>query len=161
MITCQFENGNPAKLRHVTVNGIIIKDGKILLAKRGSYQGKPILESGKWALIGGFMDRDENLENALKREVKEETGWDVDNLKLFHIKDNPNRPAEDRQNVEFIFLAEATNNEAVQTEEVSNLQWFAVEELPPIETVAFDHGVDLELYKKYIQKPFPLPVLGK
>ena len=138
--------------------GLIFIGDKILVYRRDKNTNKL---PGYIDMIGGGREENESPFETFKREVKEETGWDVDNLKLFHIKDNPNRPAEDRQNVEFIFLAEATNNEAVQTEEVSNLQWFAVEELPPIETVAFDHGVDLELYKKYIQKPFPLPVLGK
>ncbi len=51
MIHCEFENGNKANLRHLTVNGIIVKDDKILLAKRGTVNSEPILEFGKWCLL--------------------------------------------------------------------------------------------------------------
>ena len=52
----------------------------MLLGKRGTLNGKPILESGKWALLGGFFGRDENLEQAVKREVKELKWFELDNL---------------------------------------------------------------------------------
>ena len=75
MITCTFEDDVIAKLRPVTVNAIVIKDNKILLGKRGTYNGgKPLLEAGKWALLGGFLSRDETIEQALRREIKEESG---------------------------------------------------------------------------------------
>lgn len=77
MITCIFENNNKTSLRHVTVNAIIVKNNQILLGKRGTLNGKPILESGKWGLLGGFFGRDENLEQAVKREVMEEGGWEM------------------------------------------------------------------------------------
>ena len=55
MITCSFENGDKTSLRHLTVNAIVIKNDQILLGKRGTFNGKPILESGKWGLLGGFL----------------------------------------------------------------------------------------------------------
>jgi 8-oxo-dGTP diphosphatase len=125
MITCQFEDGNKTSLRHVCVNAIVIKEGKILLGKRGTYRnGKPLLEAGKWALIGGFFDRDETLEEGLKREVMEESGWEIDDVVLFRINDNPNRPAEDRQNVDMIFVVGAKEQTGKSDEEVTNLEWF-------------------------------------
>jgi 8-oxo-dGTP diphosphatase len=162
MITCTFEDGGTGKLRHVTINAIVTQGNKILLGKRGTYMhGKPLLEAGKWAMLGGFLGRDESLEQALKREVQEESGWIIDNLKLFHVKDNPDRPAEDRQNIEFVFVANAVEKVSESDEEVTNLEWFSVDELPAKEMIAFDHGDDLELYKKYVKKTFSLPVIGK
>jgi len=160
MITCTFENNNKALLRHVTINAIVVKDNQILLGKRGSLNGKPILESGKWGLLGGFFDRDENLTQAVKREVMEESGWEINGLKLFRINDNPNRPKEDRQNVDVIFIASAIKQIKTSDEEVTKLQWFNFGEIPPKEEIAFDHGDSLELYKKYLKKNFLLPVLG-
>lgn len=160
MITCTFENNNKTSLRHVTVNAIVIKDNQVLLGKRGTLNGKPISESGKWGLLGGFFDRDENLTQAVKREVLEESGWEIENLKLFRINDNPNRPKEDRQNVDIIFIASAIKQIKTSDEEVSKLQWFDLNKLPPKEEMAFDHGDNLELYKKYLKEKFPLPVLG-
>ena len=145
MITCEFENGSKANLRHVTVNTIIVKNNKILLGRRSDAM---LLEAGKWGLIGGFMERNETFEMTAKREALEETGWEIENLKLFKINDNPNRPAEDRQNVDIIFIAEAKEKVGTSDEEVSDLQWFSLEDLPPKEKIAFDHGDHLELYKK-------------
>ena len=160
MITCSFENGDKTSLRHLTVNAIVIKNDQILLGKRGTFNGKPILESGKWGLLGGFFGRDEKLISAVKREVMEKSGWEIDNLKLFRINDNPNRPMEDRQNVDIIFIANAVKQIGKSDEEVSRLQWFDLDKLPSKEEIAFDHGDSLELYKKYLKEEFTLPVLG-
>ncbi len=161
MITCQFEDGGKTSLRHICVNAIIINKGKVLLGKRGTQNnGKSILEAGKWALIGGFFSRDETLEEGLKREVMEESGWRIDNLLLFRINDNPNRPAEDRQNVDMIFVAQAKEKVAGSDEEVTNLEWFDLNTLPPKDQIAFDHGNHLEIYKRYLKENFPLPLFG-
>lgn len=160
MITCLFENNNKTSLRHVTVNAIVVKDNQILLGKRGTYKGKPILESGKWGLLGGFLGRDENLITALKREVLEESGWEIDKIQLLRINDNPNRPNEDRQNVDMIFIANAVKQRETTDEEVTHLTWFDLDNLPPKDAIAFDHGEDLELYAKFLKEKFPLPFLG-
>ncbi len=160
MITCTFENNSKASLRHITVNAIVVKDNQILLGKRGTFAGKPILESGKWGLLGGFFGRDENLIQAVIREVMEESGWEINNLKLFRINDNPNRPMEDRQNVDIIFVANAVKQTGKSDEEVSNLQWFDLNKLPSKNEIAFDHGDNLELYKKYLKEKFSIPVFG-
>jgi len=160
MITCSFENGDKTSLRHLTVNAIVIKNDQILLGKRGTFNGKPILESGKWGLLGGFFGRDEKLISAVKREVMEESGWEIENLKLFRINDSPKRPNEDRQNVDIIFIANAVKQAGKSDEEVSRRQWFDLDKLPSKEEIAFDHGDSLELYKKYLKEEFTLPVLG-
>ena len=53
-----------------------------------------------WALPGGFMEIDESLDSAVKREVMEETGIDIDKscLKFLNDKifDNPNRDTRGR-----------------------------------------------------------------
>ena len=160
MINCQFENGNKANLRHVTVNAVVVKDKKILLGKRGYFKGKPISEFGKWAFPGGFFDRDETLTEAIKREVREESGWEIDDLKLFRICDNPYRAKEDRQNVDMLFVARAIKQKFVDSEEVTELKWFDLEDLPSKDQIAFDFAEDIELYKKYLKEKFPIPVLG-
>jgi ADP-ribose pyrophosphatase YjhB (NUDIX family) len=162
MITCTFENRNIASpgLRHVTVNAIVVKDNKVLMGLRGTVAGKPILESGKWSLLGGFFGFNENLETAVKREVMEESGWEIADLQLFRINDNPNRPKEDRQNVDIIFIARAVVQTGKHDEEVAELKWFSLDALPPVDQIAFDHGDDLKMYLKHLNDPQQLPILG-
>ena len=162
MITCYFEDKHEARggLRHVTVNALILHENKILLGKRGTAHGKPMLESGKWGLIGGFFDRDETFVEAVKREAFEESGCEIDNLLLFRINDNPNRPKEDRQNVDVVFIATLVKQVSHPNEEVTHLDWFSLDELPSEEELAFDHGENIALYKEYLKKNHPLPLLG-
>lgn len=162
MITCTFENGNVATpgLRHVTVNAIVLKDGQVLMGLRASVPGITMLEVGKWALLGGFFGFGENLESAVKREVMEESGWVIDDLKLFRINDNPDRPSEDRQNVDMVFIAQAIEQTGASDSEVKELKWFPLDALPTPDLIAFDHGQDLELYKQHLLKPKQLPILG-
>jgi 8-oxo-dGTP diphosphatase len=155
MITCQFENGNPASLRHVTVDGLIVKDNHILLVHRAPH----LLEGGKWGLPGGFMDRDETIFQALAREVKEETGWGVKDLVLLKVDSRPNRPGEDRQNVAFIITGTATEQTSHPDDESDDVRWYALDALPPAPEMAFDHGAALELYLQHRQQPLGVPTL--
>lgn len=162
MIKCTFEDGNQVSLRHVCVDTLLIKDEKILLNKRGTFGGRKILEYGKWGVIGGFVERDENLEQAVRREVKEETAWLIKDLFLLRINDDPNRPKEDRQNFSFVFVANVDVKDGEShDEEVLSLQWFDLNNLPDEEEVAFDHYENIELYKKWLKENFSLPVIGK
>lgn len=56
----------------VGVGGVVVHDGRVLLIRRG----KPPL-FGRWVVPGGTVERGETLEQALVREVREETGLEV------------------------------------------------------------------------------------
>lgn len=161
MIKCTFENGNQDSLRHVVVGVIIVKDGKILLAKRGTFQGRPMLEFGKWGLPGGFLDRGETTGEGCIREVMEELGLKINNLKLIHIVDIPNRRNdEERQNVNFVYTAELEESTLVENEEVTEVKWFDINNLPSKEEIAFDFYDELVFYKRYVNERILTPVLN-
>ena len=67
----------------VGVGAIIICNGKIFLEKRKNEPGK-----GKWSIPGGLVELGESLEQAVIREVKEETELDVDEPQLIDAVDN-------------------------------------------------------------------------
>lgn len=154
MISCTFEDGGKASLRHVVINAIAIKDNKLLLEKRA----ERLTEGGKWSLVGGFLDRDENLEQATKREAFEETGRKINNLTLFRIIDKPNRRNENRQNVAFVFICEIGEKEGEADDESSDIQLFDFDKLPKDEEIAFDHLETINLYLKYKKENTPLPI---
>jgi len=67
-----------------TVDAIIEIDGGIVLIQRSN---PPF----GWALPGGFVDYGESLEEAVRREMKEETDLDLEDLKQFHTYSQPGR----------------------------------------------------------------------
>jgi mutator protein MutT len=67
----------------VGVGVVIICDGKILLEKRKNEPGK-----GKWSIPGGKIELGENAEQTVIREVKEETGLEVEKPEHIDVVDN-------------------------------------------------------------------------
>lgn len=155
MITCRFENGNPANLRHVVVHAIVEKDGALLLGKRTG----DMLESGKWGLPSGFLNRDETASEGVLRELLEETGWEGEIVSLFRINTRPDRPAEDRQNVAIEFIVRPLRKTGEPDRENSKIEWVPIENLFPFDKFAFDHGDTIRLYLEYRRNPYPLPIL--
>lgn len=135
MIDCTFENGRKASLRHVVVDAIVVKNQKSLLIRRAPH----LINGSKWAIPGGFLNRGETLEQAVIRELKEETGLEGKITKLFKIIDSPKRKNEDRQNVAFIYEVKAEGELKFNKEEVSEAKWFDVSNLPKEQDFAFDH----------------------
>lgn len=144
MIKCTFENGNEANLRHVVVDAICLKENKILLVKRS----QKVLQSGKYALPGGFLNFDETTEEATLRELMEETGYEGEIVKLIKVLDDPNRKNEDRQNVSFIYLIDVKEKVGKPDEETKSVHWFSLDSLPPESEFAFDH---LEIIQDFIK----------
>lgn len=156
MIHCAFENGNKASLRHLTVSTLVVKNDKVLMVKRIP----EFIEGNKWGLVGGYVDRDETVKEAVGREIFEETGYKITNITLLTMRDNPDRPNEDRQNVDFVYFCEALEKTGEKDEESTEIKWFAFDALPPIEEIAFDHYKDIELYLRYKKENLTLPILA-
>lgn len=154
MITCTLESGRQTSLRHVVVHAIVEGEGKLLLVKRSP----DILEGGKYALPGGFLDRDETAVGGVLRELKEETGLKGEVISLFRINTNPNRPHEDRQNVALDFLVRPIRQVVLMDKETTSVEWIPLDRLPSLDSLAFDHGESIKLYLKYQQSPFSLPI---
>lgn len=104
-----------------------------------------------WALPGGFVDKNEHIEAAAKRELFEET-----NIQLFQVKQigafgDPNRdPRHHTLSVAYYGEVDALA-EAKAQDDAKSVQWFSLNELPAL---AFDHhDIVREAIEKYIKKP--------
>jgi 8-oxo-dGTP diphosphatase len=73
----------------VGVGGVVVRDGRVLLIRRGK---PPLL--GRWAVPGGTVELGESLEQALVREMREETALDVEPSELLTVFDRVERDAE-------------------------------------------------------------------
>ena len=105
------------------------EEGRILLIRRGSdpYEGY-------WALPGGFVEVGETLEAAVAREAEEETGLEVEIVRLVGVYSDPDRDPRGH-NVSAAYLARIREGEpsaATDAAEVSFLDPSTVE-------LAFDH----------------------
>ena len=157
MITCEFEDGGKGKLRHVTVKALTHNDkNQILLVKRASWLSRP----GKYDIPGGFMDRDEDTRNCAIRELFEETGIRGEVEFIFRVNDNPKRPNEDRQNVDFIYVVRLVGGELKTDHESTEAAWFSENDLPSEDEFAFDHRDSILKYFQYLKQPFQLPIIG-
>jgi len=123
----------------VTVDIILITKGElpnILLIQRKHNPFK-----GAWALPGGFLDMDEDLQTAALRELKEETHIENMNLKQFKTYGDLHRDPRGRT-VSVVFYAFVENEmEALAGDDASEAKWFKLSELPAL---AFDHARILE-----------------
>lgn len=157
MITCELENGKKASFRHVTVRSIVIRGEKeILLVKRALHLSR----GGKYDLPGGFMDRDETTAQAALRELHEEAGLRGRIKLLFRINDSPKRQYQDRQNVDFIYVAEVIGGKLRTDSESTEASWFSENSLPAEEEFAFDHRESVLAFFKYLKEPRKLPIIG-
>lgn len=129
----------------VTVDAILISSKRsVLLIERGRDPFK-----GTWALPGGFVDMDESLEAACKRELEEETGILIREVKQFKAYGDVNRDPRHRT-ISVVFYAYAdTEIEPNAGDDAVNARWFPLSDLP---VLAFDHARILEEFKGEVLK---------
>lgn len=116
--------------RYVTVNAIIIREDKLLLIKRGVDPYK-----GFWSIPGGYVDWDESTEEAVEREVKEETGLSATVTKLVGVYGSPRRHP--KQVINISYLVEVVGT-VVAGDDAVAAKWFSLNDLPT--SIAFDHA---------------------
>ncbi len=108
----------------------------VLLIQRGREPFK-----NKWALPGGFVNIDELLETACRRELEEETGLKVDKMEQFKAFDAIDRDPRHRT-ISVVFSAEISEKQEVKGgDDAAHAKWFSISELPEL---AFDHQQILE-----------------
>jgi len=155
MITCTFEDGSLAALRYVVLHETDAMDGALLLVRRA----ESLSEGGKWGLPGGFLDRDETVTEGTLRELREETGWEGQVVALLRVNSRPDRPHENRQNVAFDFLVAPLRVVGEPDAESSAVAWVPITDLPPLDTLAFDHGETVAWYLQHRSHTLPPPAV--
>jgi 8-oxo-dGTP diphosphatase len=117
-------------------------DGLCVLAvKRGSEPHK-----GRWALPGGFVDKDEPLDKAAARELAEETGVSTRSLKLHQVAayGAPGRDPRGRVVSVAWLAALAAETAPVGGDDAADAQWLPVADLLKPRRLAFDHATILK-----------------
>ncbi|HEX9262030.1 MAG TPA: NUDIX hydrolase [Candidatus Bathyarchaeia archaeon] len=114
----------------VGVGGVIIDEGKILLEKRKNEPGR-----GKWTIPGGLVDLGEGLEQAVVREVEEETCLKCakkTSPMLIDVVDNIDLDEDGRVKYHFVivdYLVKVKGNEFEVASDADDLQWVPLDEV--------------------------------
>lgn len=104
---------------------------KVLLVERGNEPFK-----GCWAIPGGFMNMDETAEQCAIRELKEETGLEVEVVRQFGTYSKVDRDPRGRT-ISVAYLAVIDAEEDVRgQDDAAKAAWWPIDALPPL---AFDH----------------------
>jgi 8-oxo-dGTP diphosphatase len=92
---------------------------------------------GKWALPGGFVENDEDLEDAAIRELLEETGIKLKSMIQVYAFGKPDRDPRQRV-VTIAYLAVLKDRPKIKgASDANQAEWFDVDQLPEL---AFDHA---------------------
>jgi 8-oxo-dGTP diphosphatase len=127
---------NPAP----TASALVVDHaGRLLLARRAVEPCR-----GQWDVPGGFLEEHEHPEDAVRRELLEETGLRIEPTAFFGVwmdwygDEGPGA----RSTLNLYWLARARDgHEARPADDVDELRWFGPDELPPAGELAFANTV--------------------
>ena len=137
-MTAEFFYGDPDAPRPnrpigVGVLALIERDGELLMEVRS--------DCGRWGFVGGGIEVEESLEEALRREVLEETGLAVTGEELFAVFPGPPRVVRYPDGnvvrlMTFVYRAEVGDFGTLRrSEESEELRFFRREELPTLDLI--------------------------
>ena len=121
----------PPRTPLLTVDGVVVEDGAVLLIRR---RNPPF--AGRYALPGGFVDVGETVETAVVREVREETGVDTAIERLLDVYSDPSRDPRGHT-VSVTYLLRRLGGILAGADDADDARFFALDALPEL---AFDHA---------------------
>ncbi len=116
----------------LTVDGILIQNHSVLLIQR---KHSPF--QGTWALPGGFVEYGEKTEDAMIREMFEETGLEINIHELLGVYSDPHRDPRGHT-VTVAYLVKMVGGALRAGDDASSAKFFKSNELPEL---AFDHAI--------------------
>lgn len=124
----------------IAADVIIEIDSRIVLIERRNYPPG-------WAIPGGFVDVGETVENAARREMREETGLEVELTDLLGIYSRPDRDPRGHT-ISVVYVGRAQGAPRAD-DDAKAAGLFALDALPA--PLAFDHAEILADYRRYKQ----------
>lgn len=128
----------------LAVDAIVEKGNKILLITRGS---EPF--EGMLALPGGIVEEGEKVEQALIREVEEETSLVVKPKEILGVYSDPKRDPRG-YTVSIVFVAEVAGGELEAGSDAEDVDWYELKKIN-LKKLAFDHAKILKDYHKWLK----------
>lgn len=127
-----YEYPRPAVTTDCIIFGYDISEVYVLLVERANNPYK-----GRWAFPGGFLDMDETTEECVKREVFEETGLSLSEVKQLLTASKVDRDPRGRVlSVVYTSKVRVEECRVIAGDDAKNAKWFRLSNIPPL---AFDH----------------------
>jgi 8-oxo-dGTP diphosphatase len=135
----------------VTVDTVIVTrepQPRVLLIRR---KHDPF--AGMWAIPGGFVEMDESLEAAARRELREETRVEADQLEQLHTFGDPGRDPRGRT-ISVVYLAQVdpAQLKPQAADDAAEVGWHPLDQPPPL---AFDHAAILACARDRLKQAAP------
>ena len=146
-----YKYPHPAVSTDCVVFGFNGYEIKVLLIERGIEPYK-----GMMAFPGGFMRIDETAEECAIRELKEETGLEISNIKQLGAFSGVNRDPRERV-VTIAFYALAKQSEVIGGDDAADAKWISINDVPPL---AFDHDYILRQAMQRIRRDIHFEPIG-
>lgn len=111
----------------VGIGAVIVKGNKVLLIKRAGDPGR-----GLWSIPGGLVELGEKIKDAVRREVKEETGLDVRVGEIANVTEIITRDEEGKVKYHFVivdFFAEVLRGELKPSSDALEAKWVEFKDL--------------------------------
>lgn len=132
------------KMLHAADGILVGENGRIVLILR-----KGVTYYNFWALPGGTVDEGETIEEALIREMKEETGVDVEPKEILGIFSDPDRDPRGRV-ISTVFICNYKGNLEAGSDAGSIISCTVEEALK--KNLAFDHNYILQCYQQWLKQ---------
>ena len=129
----------------LTVDGIVQIDDKIVLIKRKNPPFKDF-----WAFPGGFVEYGETTENAVLREIYEETNLKTKIKHLLGVYSDPNRDPRGHT-VSVVYILEPVEGTLKGSDDAKDAKLFKIEDVKNLD-LAFDHKKIFDDYIGYLVK---------
>jgi 8-oxo-dGTP diphosphatase len=110
----------------IGVGVIVIKDNKVLLGKRKNAHGE-----GSWCFPGGYLEFNEDIEGCAKREVLEETGTTIKNVRLATFTNDVFKKENKHYVTLFVVCEHGSGNvKVMETDKCEKWEWYEWNNLP-------------------------------
>ena len=132
-VKIRIENKNMNKkenLPQVAVGAVVFSENKILLVKRSNHPAK-----GMWAVPGGKIQAGETMQQALVREIKEETGLDIRVGEIVFVFDVIRHDEQKELSFHYViidFFCDLLGGELKAGDDAREVRWISREDLKTI-----------------------------
>jgi 8-oxo-dGTP diphosphatase len=116
----------PLDKPQIAVGAIVVRDGSLLMVRRGREPGR-----GLWSLPGGRVEVGEYLHDAVRREVKEETGLEVEPAALVGILEVVGDPH--YVILDFAASCDGVTGTPVAGDDVDEVRWVPLADVPTLD----------------------------